>query len=392
MYEKTFESIKMNKQSDLLSKNWFLISFNSLDTSLISGLRINRLHSYLMNKGINANLVTRQSHTNTLPSITIIPEKKLVARNRRFFNLIIPPDSSTIWAISVFRYLRKKKPGVILTTVPWFGIVFIGLFIRLFKSRHYWVVDFRDSWFSNPVYKPALFWYKKMVAFVLEYLTVKYADLIVLNTFKDQEIFLKRYPLLTGKSLVVRNGFDQLVKNQSREAGLGEPIRIVYSGTAYHRGIASIKIGEFLKKINNAGLSTICDYYGEYHPSIELSPFIDYKGSVSSDQIPKILSQYKLGLIYLQEACIGGGRVSQKFYDYLGSEVSPVVINPSEEMSKAIRSLNFGLEVYPNSPIEKTLKYLQNIHCSPSNSISADIIKPYTREFQFNEFYKYFSS
>lgn len=382
----------MNKRSDLLTKTWYLVSFNSPNASLVSSLRIDRLHNYLKNKGVISNLITPKSCNDIDSSETIISERKFVADNRRFFNLISPPDSSTIWAVSVFRYLRNKRIGVVLTTVPSFGVVCTGLLLWLFGSRHYWIVDFRDSWLSNPVYKPALFWYKKTVAFILEYLVVKLADLVVINTFKDQEYFIERYSFLKNKSLVIRNGFDYKVENQSEKATAEEPIKTVYSGTAFHRGIAAINIGIFLNKMNKAGLSITCDYYGEYHSSIELYPFIDYKGSVSVNEIPEILSHYKLGLIYLQEACIGGGRVSQKFYDYLGSGVSPVVLNPSEEMSQAIQSLNFGLEVYPDSPIEQSIDYLKTIYHSDSTSISDNEIEPYTREYQFNMFYKYFSA
>jgi len=380
----------MNTKSDLLSKNWFLVCYHSLDTSMIGGLRISRLSRYLSDKGIKVNLITRESYTDTLESITIIPEKKIVQRNKRLFNLITPPDSSAIWSLSVFKFLRKKKPGVILTTVPPFGIVFVGLLLRLFRSRHYWVADFRDPWFLNPVYKPAFYWYKRIVAYILESIVFKTADLVILNTFKDQENYIKKYPFLKSKSLVVRNGFDEKIENRARKINTHETIRMVYSGTAYQGGIATINVAAFLNKLNNAGLSIICDYYGEYHPSIELSPFIEYKGRVPQDQIPKILSYYKLGLIYLQEVCIGGGRVTQKFYDYLGSGVSPIVLNPSQEMSTGMRALNFGLEVYPDSPIENIITYIQSSYFSEQSALPENAIKPYTREYQFEKLFNSF--
>jgi len=357
---------------------------------MIGGLRISRLSRYLSDKGIKVNLITRESYTDTLESITIIPEKKIVQRNKRLFNLITPPDSSAIWSLSVFKFLRKKKPGVILTTVPPFGIVFVGLLLRLFRSRHYWVADFRDPWFLNPVYKPAFYWYKRIVAYILESIVFKTADLVILNTFKDQENYIKKYPFLKSKSLVVRNGFDEKIENRARKINTHETIRMVYSGTAYQGGIATINVAAFLNKLNNAGLSIICDYYGEYHPSIELSPFIEYKGRVPQDQIPKILSYYKLGLIYLQEVCIGGGRVTQKFYDYLGSGVSPIVLNPSQEMSTGMRALNFGLEVYPDSPIENIITYIQSSYFSEQSALPENAIKPYTREYQFEKLFNSF--
>ena len=379
----------MNTKSDLLSKNWFLVCYNSLDTSLIGGLRINRLHSFLTKKGVNVNLITRESYTDTLSSITIIPEKKLVRKHKRFFNLITPPDSSAIWAFSVFNFLRKKKPGVILTTVPQFGIVVTGLLLKLFSARHYWVADFRDPWFSNPVYRPAFFWYKRMVAFILEFIVFKSADLVVLNTFKDQENFIKKYPFLKSKSIVVRNGFDQKIENRARKTNSSETIKIVYSGTAYHRGTAVINISAFLNKLNNAGLAITCDYYGEYHDSIELSPFIEYKGRLSQDQIPRILSYYKLGLIYLQEECIGGGRITQKFYDYLGSGVKPLVLNPSQEMGSCMRALKFGFEIYPNTSLTQTINYIRSSYFSEYDydTLSENEMKPFTREYQFEKLF-----
>lgn len=377
----------MSTKRDLLNKHWFLVSYNNLDTSLISGLRINRLHRFLAKKGVRGSLITRQTDNTLLSNVTTILEKKIICNNRRIFNAITPPDSSSFWAFSVFNYLRKKEPGVVFTTVPKFGVVFTGLLLWLFRTNHYWIVDFRDSWTFNPVYRPVLFWYKKIVSHILEYLVLKIADLVVINTFKDQEDFIKKYPFLKEKSLVVRNGFDQKIENQAQKIESKETIKIVYSGTAYHRGLAAINIADFLKKLNRAGLSISCDYYGEYHSSIDHCSFIEYKGQVLSEQVPEILSNYKLGLIYLQKECIGGGRVTQKFYDYIGSGVCPLVINPSREMSADMQTLNFGFEVYPNSAASDTIACIKSFYFSEQPVLDETKLLPFKRAYQFEKFY-----
>lgn len=374
----------MNKTT-FKNKKWFLVSYDSLRTSLVGGNRINRLHSFLSDEGYDCTLISREIS----PKEGIrIDDSRLVRVGKKYMGGSFPIDSSIIWAFKAYRYLRSSlKNVVVLTSQPPFGLSYLGLIAKFFNKDFYWIADFRDSWTLNPLYNP--FPFGKLFAGFYEKKVFQKADLIIFNTDTDRKNYCVLYPNLEEKSIVVRNGFEELVDNGYQPPS-NDKIRIIYSGGAYPKAVAAKNVVKFIEGINNGGCDAICDYFGEYDSILSKSDFINYRGKVSQKEVPKMLSTYRFGLIYLQEECLGGGRVTQKFYDYIGSGVLPIVINPSKEMLNMMSDLQTGIILFSKTEVDATIPILQAESKAESYQLEKELLNEYSNEYQFEKLLEYF--
>lgn len=373
----------MNK-IDLKNKKWFLVSYDSLRTSLVGGNRINRLNKFLQQEGINSILISREIS----PKEGIrIEEPRFVRIVRRILGGRFFIDPSLIWVSRVYRALRHEFSNVVLlSSQPPFGVSFVGLFCKIFRKDIFWIADFRDPWTLNPLYNP--FPFGILFSKFYERKVFEKADLILFNTKTDKDNYCKKFQYLREKSLVIRNGFEEVILNDSSD-NTGEKLKIVYSGGAYPKASAANNVVQFTERINKAGYEIICDYYGEYNSILSKSDFVNYKGKISQTEVPRILSKYRFGLVYLPEENLQGGRVTQKFYDYIGSGVSPIVINPSKEMLNMMSRLKTGIVLFSKTDIESAIPILKAEAGKKVSVIEEGLIKQYTSEYQFEKLLDY---
>ncbi len=374
----------MNKRS-LKNKKWFLISYDSLRTSLVGGNRMLRLNKFLQGEGIKSTLVSREIS----PKEGIRIEEPLTVRiGKRILNGGFFIDPSILWVLKIYRNLHAEFSNIVLfSSQPPFGVAFIGLCCKFFKKDMFWISDFRDPWTLNPLYNP--FPFGKLFSKFYERKVFEKADLIIFNTKTDRDNYCKQYNYLRDKSLVVRNGFEEVVSNNST-ISKGNKLKIVYSGGAYPRALAAKNVVRFAERINKAGYKVVCDYYGEYDSVLSKSDYVNYKGKISQTEVPRVLSNYRFGLIYLPEENLNGGRVTQKFYDYIGSGVSPIVINPSKEMLNMMSRLKTGIVLFSKTDIESAIPILKAEAGKKVSAIEEGLIKQYTTDYQFEKLLEYF--
>jgi len=374
----------MNKKNPK-KKKWYLVSYDSLRTSLVGGNRINRLNAFLTQEGFDVTLISREIS----PKEGIrIDDPRLVKFGKKLLNGSFIIDSSIIWSFKVFSFLRTRMDGaVVLSSQPPFGLSYVGLISKFFKKDFYWIADFRDAWTLNPLYNP--FPFGKLFSGFYERKVFQNADLILFNTDTDKNNYCKKFEFLKEKSIVVRNGFEYFVSNDYQPTK-NEIIRIIYSGGAYPKAEAAKNVVSFIERINRVGCNVICDYFGEYDSILSKSDFINYRGKVSQSEVPMMLSSYRFGLIYLQEACLGGGRVTQKFYDYIGSGVLPIVINPSKEMINMMTKLKTGIILFSKTDIESAIPVLRSESKNDNYAIENELLDEYTNEYQFEKLLEYF--
>ncbi len=362
-------------------KPFYIISyFNFFDKgSRVGGLRPYYLYRMLLEKGLNVQLITPSA--NDQNQITI--KEGLFTKLCKPFFKVLPPDASIIWAIKVFFFLRrvnKKKKFIVFTTSPPYGIGLTGFLCKKFLKNAVWISDYRDLWTKNTLYNPPIT--KKFLDPILERKFHERADLIVLNTKCDRELHRNVFPFIHSKSIFVRNGFNTVVANQSTNTN-----KFIYSGGTY-KGIATNEIIDFLNNLNKNHNNYSCDFYGEYDESMENSSHIKYCGSIAPESVPELLSNYKYGFVYLPEGSQYGGRVAQKFYDYIGSGVIPICFNASIEMTKIIEDLNTGIIVNKNTSSAD----LETLFKGAKFNAQMDQVKNYTRdsqfEYLFNEIFK----
>jgi hypothetical protein len=274
-------------------------------------------------------------------------------------------------------YLKRHKDFVLFTTSPPNSIHMAGLVLKLLKRDFFWIIDFRDPFLLNDLYKPIFFkhrfnqWFEKQV--------FKRADLVILNTDLNLESYRKKYPFAGNRMLTVRNGFDAVVDNTGADT-----YRFIYAGGT-SKGLASRKIVALLNAINAKGIQLTCDFYGEHDKEVDDCAYTNYKGVILPDEVPQLLKNYKFGFIFLPPPAIGGGRIAQKYYDYIGSGVIPVVINPSLELSNLMEKYKTGIGIYPESTVSDIIEAITNA----SFNMTLEERNEFSRNNQFKKLFSY---
>ncbi len=347
--------------------------FNFSDKkTLVGGLRPYYLYRKLQRELWNVKLITPEN--SNVGSITIKENKIL-----RFFKPILkifPPDYSVFWGIKTFLYLKKEnrsKKFIVFTTVPPHGLGIIGLLCKLFLRNSIWISDYRDLWTKNALYNPPIT--KKYFDPILEDKFHCYSDLVIFNTKWDLDLNIKLFPDIVNKSFYIRNGF-----NNQHENKCFDVFRFVYAGGTT-KGEAALRIIKLLEELNLSGYCYSCDFYGEYHNEMDACKYVSYKGTIESEDVPELLTNYKFGFIYLPDGCENGGRMAQKFYDYIGSGVIPICFNTSIEMQHLMNVLGVGFSIYKETTNDELIDFLKKAHFSSDNNL----ILRYSRDFQFDK-------
>lgn len=377
----------MREQKTLLNRKWFIVSYyyRNKGTFMVGGIRAEKLSEFLIKKNYFSSLVTGFLGSSTKNHIHI---KDSLNKNKRLSSImgvIFPLDNTALWVFKVVRFLKKQNPSIILTTIPPFGVSLVGLLLKKQQNNHFWILDYRDPWTLNVIYRPVFYAFKKHIAQYLEPLCLKQADVVILNTEMDLQNHLAKFPFIKDKAIVVRNGFDQFHPNTFTNNKETNIIKIVYMGSAYHRGIAAKALSDFILKINDLpDIELHCDYYGEGRSSLSENKFISFKGQIPYDKVPATLSQYRMGIIYLPPKNINSGRITQKFYDYIGSGVLPIIINPSTEMKIQLNKIKVGVQVLPEHDLQDISMQIKKQYFS-NFYFKKETLNEFTRGVQFKK-------
>lgn len=361
-----------------LQDKFYIVSYWTYkdEKTFVGGLRPYRLYDFLKQKGVDVSLITPKKYgTHEL----VVEESKWL-KKFSFITRAFPPDPMVFWAIKLFFYIRKLNRGkhfFIFITCPPNGLSVLGLLLKWFKVNCTVILDYRDLWTQHPIYKPPFT--KKFIDPFLEKQSFKLADIITLNTEWDKGLNEKLFPFIKDKSLVMRNGYDELIPNRSHE-----PWSFIYAGGTT-AGQATRRVSEFMVSLNKQGFKASCDFYGEYDQQMETLPHVVYKGIIAPDQVPVLLSGYKFGFIYLPVGSEEGGRIAQKFYDYISTGVIPICFRPSKEMVGLMDELQVGIKVMDDSDVERIVDQLEHQQFKADQSI----LKELSRFNQFDKIYQY---
>jgi len=361
-----------------MKKRVYIITYFTLKNgkSIVAGQRPYRLYDFLKEKGVDVTLVTVNKsfgHEIAVPEFKYNGILRLLSR-------IIPPDRSILWGIRVYRELKTSvdKDTLILTTAPPHGISISGFLLKLKNAQITWVADYRDLFVDNSLHSNFLT--KKLLDPVFEKIFHKKEDLGVFNTKWDMNFNIKKYPFLKGKSIFVRNGVDRILAAEHEDRQLS----FVYSGGTT-KGRATKVVNNIMDALNEAGLKSHCDFYGRYDQLMDSSPYINYKGLVESDEIPNILSKYKFGFVYLPDGCEKGGRVAQKFYDYLGVGVIPICYQASIEMIEMMDKYATGISITEQTNTNEIIEFIEK---ATFNAHPTELVE-LTRRIQFEKLYSH---
>ena len=349
--------------------------------SFVGGLRPYKMHGYLKKKGVNSKLIVPKA----------LDSREFEIKQPKWFDFLgplkkaFPPDASIFWACKVaftLRSINKGRHFFLLTTCPPNGLVIAGLLLKFLKVDFTWLLDFRDLWTHHPIYNPPVT--KRFIDPWLERRSHAMSDLIIANTDWDRKFMLRTSNLPESRVMTIRNGVDHInqrkVKGEAKHSG---GYRFIYTGGTT-AGQATIKIRDFLQELNDQQIPSYCDFYGEFDSGMNDQPFIKYHGTLESEDVSKVLTRYTVGFIYLPLGSEDGGRIAQKFYDYLGAGVIPVCFRASKEMAELMKSINTGVAIQDGMSASAAIKKLNNAFF---NANQEELIS-FTREFQFSKLYR----
>lgn len=141
------------------------------------------------------------------------------------------PDWHDLWAKKIISIIKNEYWDVVISTGGPYSVHRVGYWLKRNKKTNYWVIDWRDLWVDNHIFKGIfLFWpYENY----LEHKFHKYCDFITTVSEPIADILREK----TNKPVyVIYNGFDVDEYKYLPEEPIfpkDDIIRIVYTGTIY---------------------------------------------------------------------------------------------------------------------------------------------------------------
>jgi glycosyltransferase involved in cell wall biosynthesis len=143
-----------------------------------------------------------------------------------------PQDERGLWIPYAFkvalRLINSEKIDAILTTSPPHLVHLTGYWLKR-RTRLPWVVDFRDGWVDNPIFR-AESQVRQRLDRWLEGIIVRRSDIKLVVTKYMLFDFRQRYPEQADSFRLVRNGFDPMDFQLTRSSASEHPISFVHVG------------------------------------------------------------------------------------------------------------------------------------------------------------------
>lgn len=202
----------------------------------------------------------------------------ILARIKKYTEgIFLIPDQNRPWigqaTKEAAKIIKENRIDAMITTGPPHSVHLIGLLLSK-KYQIPWLIDFRDDWYTNPLFTPPTWFGKKIVA-RMEHEVVNKADVLTTVTPPSRERFTQRYPLLPKEKFVTLwNGYDpDDFQPIHQPVVIKEILSLTYVGSFG----GSRTSGKFLEAItmlkeNNFGLFNLLhvSFIGQFNDSREL--------------------------------------------------------------------------------------------------------------------------
>ena len=255
-------------------------------------------------------------------------EMSLKDKVTTFFKI---PENAIGWLLPAISMalLKDKRPNIIYSSAPPFTGHLVGVVLKKIW-RVPLICDFRDPWLGNPFRHEHEGRLGKWDQF-LEKIVFKNSDLVIANTSKMKELFVKRYPDYKEKIKVITNGFDpEDFENIKPERTVSsKKILMVHPGSLYGQRNPL----EFLRGLNQAIYEFGCkelmvQFIGpcgvfdgksiEQHlDDLKLENYVELVQSVSHAKALSLMKGADILLLFSQGTQI---QVPAKLYEYFGME------------------------------------------------------------------------
>jgi len=172
--------------------------------------------------------------------------------------LLAWPDPWVSWwpaaVLAGRRLIKRHRPAVIWSTFPITTAKLVALHLARWSGIP-WVADFRDpmtmdGYPADPV--------RFKLARLIEKRTVDLAQKVVFTAERTRAMYEERYPGLAGKSVLIRNGYDEsnfpvVLRSAGRGRGRQGPVRLLHSGALQPVGRNPETFFAALSRLKQAG-------------------------------------------------------------------------------------------------------------------------------------------
>lgn len=314
-------------------------------------------------------------------------------------NIIRYPDYRELWIYNIKKYLKQNNRtwDVVVTTAGPYCVHRIGLFLKKRKRVRKWIVDWRDLFIKNHVYKGfSLF---RPYEYFIDKLFNSYSDLVttVSEPLADEIACNAKTSVK-----VIYNGYepDDYIHIKENPRKNNNIYTILYTGSIYKgfrdpeplfKAISNLKKEGFFydKKIiiqfagPNCNVKDIADKY-------DITEYYEYLGFLPREIALQL--QYDADvLLFLEHEGKAKGILTGKLFEYLyiAREIWAVGITENTAAGEIIKKTNTGYSF--GTDVEKIKNHIRNIFIKKCNNkeINKEIIKMFERKIQAEKFLEY---
>jgi len=276
-----------------------------------------------------------------------------------FKDLLVTPDDKIWWAFfaipRALRIIKEHKINIVYTTGGPFSTHLIGLAIKKLTKKP-WVVDFRDPWYDNPIFKWEFETIKKLVK-ESEKKVLKNADLVIANNDILKEKFIENYgSMIKNKIFTITNGYDSKDFEKVRKFE-HEKFTITYTGVLYEfhsitpflKGLRNLLDNkpELSEKIQVLIIGPLDGKTEAEVKELKLHNVIKFLGpKIHAETISYMVSSHIL-LVTLTSNENRSMFIPAKVFEYSATRVPILSISPEGALADLIRRQEAGRVIHP---------------------------------------------
>lgn len=269
-----------------------------------------------------------------------------------YHNYFRAPDTNLPWALyaeqTAVELHKKYCFDAFLTSGPPFSTFKIGLRLKE-KLQIPWILDFRDGWAGNPLYRQSkkllIRWQNRKI----ERDCMINSDMAMYVSRSLYEIYKKRYPECQSKMTITTNGYDpedfkKITKHETKK----DKLHFMFSGTISgkrsptHFFNALQKTLVIKPEMKDHLQVTFLGKFNYTRLSDPLSHILHIEGMMPHRKALKRMAEADVFLLIINSDLGGKTIMSSKIFEYLAFEKPILIISKPCAATELVQRLNVG--------------------------------------------------
>jgi glycosyltransferase involved in cell wall biosynthesis len=291
-----------------------------------------------------------------------------IASIQRFIHQrVLVPDPQIAWLpwafLKTLYIARKERIDLIYSSSPPNSSQVLGLWLKRVLKKP-WVVDFRDPWtdgvrrqqsyVGNP--------FRQRLEEAWERAIAAQADYFIVNTEKNQERFLEKYPFLSSKLTTLTNGFDpedfahisqakKFLPEGSFHLTLTGNVETMFDAAPFFRAVHDF-LAEEPEARRHFRVNFVGTKRGKYDQTIQelqLDTVVNYVGyTPHSDSVQYLADSDALFLCQIPEYGSAVVKLPGKLFEYLYMRKPVLALTLPGVTTSILDRTGLGVVVHPN--------------------------------------------